>query len=507
MTNWMNLKRRLKSIPLLALLFVAGALAAEPATPASADAASVASSATPVPSNAPSAASAAAPAAISAPDAAPPALPSAFADPDDVPMPDPDLWYRIRVGFALDPLDSPLVADAEEWYTSRPDYIKRFVDRGSLYLHYIVEQVEKRGMPMEIALLPVVESAFAPNARSRSKASGLWQFIPSTGKHFGLTQNWWRDNRRDIVAATDAALNYLQRLHDTFGSWELALAAYNCGEGCVSRAIAYNQSRGLPTDYLSLTKLPPETRNYVPKLIAVKNIVLSPATYGIELESVPDQPYFTTVPAPPRIDVKVAAKLAGMSEEEFTALNPALNKPVAVAAKAGTLVLPLDKAEAFKANLESLRQAAGELDHVRRAPGGVAGRDRAPPRHDDGAVARGQRFRPPRPPRAAALGGSRAGADQRAGGLSQARGDGIGPHRFDRNSPARRGGVIPRRELVHGARRRHALRHRAALRYRAGRAAQPQPTFGEQPHPPGPQAAAALIRLAGTLDASPREPP
>ena len=323
MTNWMNLKRRLKSIPLLALLFAAGALAAEPSAPA-------------------------------APPASPsaqPALPSAFADPDDVPMPDPDLWYRIRVGFALDPLDSPLVADAEEWYTSRPDYIKRFVDRGSLYLHYIVEQVEKRGMPMEIALLPVVESAFAPNARSRSKASGLWQFVPSTGKHFGLTQNWWRDNRRDIVAATDAALNYLQRLHETFGSWELALAAYNCGEGCVSRAIAYNQRRGLPTDYLSLTKLPPETRNYVPKLIAVKNIVLSPATYGIELESVPDQPYFTTVPAPPKIDVKVAAKLAGMSEEEFAALNPALNKPVAVA-PAG-LVLPLDKAEMFKANLEA----------------------------------------------------------------------------------------------------------------------------------------------------------
>ncbi len=350
MTNWMNLKRRLRSILLLTLLFAAGALAAEPATPAPA-----APAPTPAPSHAtPAAAPAAIPApASAAPEAAAPALPSAFADPDDVPMPDPDLWYRIRVGFALDPLDSPLVADAEEWYTSRPDYIKRFVDRGSLYLHYIVEQVEKRGMPMEIALLPVVESAFAPNARSRSKASGLWQFVPSTGKHFGLTQNWWRDNRRDIVAATDAALNYLQRLHDTFGSWELALAAYNCGEGCVSRAIAYNQRRGLPTDYLSLTKLPPETRNYVPKLFAVKNIVLSPATYGIELESVPDQPYFTTVPAPSRIDVKVAAKLAGMSEEEFTALNPALNKPVAVSAKAGTLVLPLDKAETFKANLEA----------------------------------------------------------------------------------------------------------------------------------------------------------
>src|SRR3974390_3208888 len=166
-----------------------------------------------------------------------PSLPPAFEDIDDVPLPDPDLWDRIRRGFRLDALDSPLVAESEGWYTSRPEYIKRFVDRGSLYLHYIVEQVEKRGMPTEIALLPVIESAFTPNAKSRAKAAGLWQFIPSTGKNFGLTQDWWRDNRRDVVAATNAALDYLQRLHDTFTSWELALAAYNCGEGCVARAV------------------------------------------------------------------------------------------------------------------------------------------------------------------------------------------------------------------------------------------------------------------------------
>jgi len=279
-----------------------------------------------------------------------PTLPSAFEDLDDVPLPDPDLWQRIRVGFALEALDSPKVAEHEEWYASRPDYIKRFVDRGSLYLHYIVEQVEKRNMPMEIALLPVIESAFTPKAQSRAKASGLWQFIPSTGKNYGLTQDWWRDNRRDVVAATDAALNYLERLHGMFGSWELALAAYNCGEGKVARAIAYNEKRGLPTDYLSL-KLPPETQNYVPKLFAVKNIVLSPTSYGIELDSVPDQPYFTEVQAPAKIDMKVAAKLAGMSEEDFVALNPAHNKPVA--SGTGLFILPLDKADAFKANLES----------------------------------------------------------------------------------------------------------------------------------------------------------
>jgi membrane-bound lytic murein transglycosylase D len=279
----------------------------------------------------------------------PPVLPPAFEDPDDVPLPDPDLWHRIRVGFSLEPLDSSLVHEHETWYSNRPEYIKRFVGRGSIYLHYIVEQVEKRKMPMEIALLPVVESAFTPRAHSTAKASGLWQFIPSTGKNYGLTQDWWRDNRRDVIAATDAALNYLQRLHDMFQSWELALAAYNCGEGCVGRAIAYNQKRGLPTDYLSL-KLPPETRNYVPKLFAVKNIVLAPTTYGIELDSVPDEPYFTTVDAPSRMDVKVAAKLAGMSEEDFVALNPAYNKPVAMA---GKIVLPIDKANEFKANLES----------------------------------------------------------------------------------------------------------------------------------------------------------
>ena len=319
----MALKRNPRWIALLAAL-VASSVLASPPSP-----------------------SAKAPAAVSY------AIPDAFDDPE-VPLPDPDLWQRIRNGFLLDPLDSRLVQEHEAWYSSRPDYIKRFVDRGSRYLHHIVEEVEKRGMPTEIALLPVVESAFNPQAYSRSKASGLWQFIPSTGRNYGLAQDHWKDNRRDIVAATHAALNYLQRLYDMFGSWELALAAYNCGEGCVGRAIAANQRKGLPTDYLSL-KLPPETMNYVPKLVAVKNIVLAPALYGIDLESIPDQPYFTTVEAPEKIDVKLAARLAGMPEEDFLALNPAYNKPVAVV-PTGTLVLPLDKADVFRENLENWDQ-------------------------------------------------------------------------------------------------------------------------------------------------------
>jgi membrane-bound lytic murein transglycosylase D len=279
-----------------------------------------------------------------------PAFPPAFADPEDVPLPDPDLWHRIRVGFLMEPMESPLVAKHEDWYVQRPEYIARFVGRGGRYLHHIVEEVEKRGMPMEVALLPVIESAFNPHAYSRSKASGLWQFIPSTGKDYGLSQDTWKDNRRDVIAATDAALSYLQRLYGMFNSWELAFAAYNCGEGCVGRAIAANQRKGLPTDFLSL-KLPIETQNYVPKLIAVKNIVLAPAIYGVDLESVPDQAYFTAVKAPDKIDVKLAARLAGMSEEEFIALNPSNNGAIAVA-KGGTLLVPLDKADAFTSNLE-----------------------------------------------------------------------------------------------------------------------------------------------------------
>ena len=213
---------------------------------------------------------------------------------------DADLWQRVRRGFVMDELNSPLVLQQEQWYASRPDYIQRFVDRGSKYLHHIVEEVEKRGMPMEVALLPIIESAFNPQAFSHAKASGMWQFIPSTGKSFGLKQDWMADNRRDILLSTGAALDYLQKLYGMFNSWELAFAAYNCGEGCVARAITKNAKQGLPTDYLSLN-LPTETRNYVPKLIAVKNIVLSPGSYGIELEAMENRPYFAKVAAPEKL--------------------------------------------------------------------------------------------------------------------------------------------------------------------------------------------------------------
>lgn len=264
-----------------------------------------------------------------------------------------DLWQRIRNGYGMPPLQSPLIATHESWYTARPDYIKRMVARSQRYLYHVVEEVQKRGMPTEVALLPMVESAFNPTAYSRSRASGIWQFIPSTGKHFGLKQNWWMDNRRDVTAATDAALDYLEKLHVMFGTWELALAAYNAGEGTVQRAIERNRKKGLPTDYQSLS-LPAETRNYVPKLQAVKNIVSNPEQYGLIIDPIPDQPYFTTVEAPAKIDASLAAKLAGVSMDEFTALNPAHNRPVLAGMNGKQqILLPLGKDEEFAANLAS----------------------------------------------------------------------------------------------------------------------------------------------------------
>ena len=267
---------------------------------------------------------------------------------------DSNLWERIRTGFALSDLNSPLVKEHEAWYAARPEYVGRMMERSQRYLFHIVEEVEKRGMPTEIALLPMIESAFNPKAYSTSRASGIWQFMPATGKHFGLDQNMLYDGRRDVLAATDAALDYLQKLYNMFGSWELALAAYNWGEGSVGRAIAKNQAAGEPTDYLSL-HMPPETRNYVPKLIAVKNIVMNPAAYGLALNTIPNSPYFGTVKLKQRMDVALAARLAEVPLDEFVALNPAYNKPLVAGTGTGspTLLLPIDKVNNFSLNLKN----------------------------------------------------------------------------------------------------------------------------------------------------------
>jgi membrane-bound lytic murein transglycosylase D len=262
-----------------------------------------------------------------------------------------NLWQRIKKGYAMPELKSPYTATHEIWYASRPDYVKRMVERSGKYLYHIVEEVEKRGMPTEIALLPMVESAFNPQAYSRSRASGIWQFMPATGKNFGLDQTWWSDNRKDVTAATDAALTYLQRLHVMFGTWDLALAAYNAGEGTVQRAIERNRRKGLPTDYESLP-LPPETKNYVPKLQAIKNIMTNPEQFGLDIQTIPNRPYFTKVTAPQQIDAHLAAQLAEISFDEFSSLNPEYNRPVIKASgSVHEILLPVSAAETFNNNL------------------------------------------------------------------------------------------------------------------------------------------------------------
>lgn len=261
-----------------------------------------------------------------------------------------DLWGRIRRGYALPALETSLVSDHERWYTSRPDYVQRMTSRGSRYLYHVVEEINRRKMPTELALLPFIESAFNPQAMSSARASGMWQFMPATGKDFELKQNLFRDDRRDVLASTRAALDYLQRLHRMFGDWHLALAAYNWGEGNVQKAIQRNQRQGLPTDYLSLN-MPAETRHYVPKLHAVRNIVMQPERFGLALPPIENHPYFVSVPIQRDMDVALATRLAGLSADEFKALNPSQNKPVILAAGTPQLLLPYDNANLFVHNL------------------------------------------------------------------------------------------------------------------------------------------------------------
>ncbi|MCJ0763080.1 transglycosylase SLT domain-containing protein [Variovorax terrae] len=269
--------------------------------------------------------------------------------------PPADLWERIRRGFAMPNLEGDLVRDREQWYASRPDYIQRMTERSSKYLFHIVEELERRGMPSELALLPFIESAFNPQAVSSAKAAGMWQFIPSTGKHFDLKQNVFRDDRRDVLASTRAALDYLQKLYGMFGDWQLALAAYNWGEGNVGRAIARNQRAGLGTGYADLN-MPAETRLYVPKLQAVKNIVASPQSYRAELPLIENHPYFQSVLVTRDIDVALAARLADVKIEDFKALNPSAHRPVILAAGTPQILLPWDNAAVFQRNFEAYSQ-------------------------------------------------------------------------------------------------------------------------------------------------------
>jgi membrane-bound lytic murein transglycosylase D len=263
-----------------------------------------------------------------------------------------DLWQRLRDGLVMSNLETDLVRQQEQWYASRPDYVQRMTTRGGRYLFHIVEEVERRGMPSDLALLPFIESAFNPEAMSSAKASGMWQFMPATGKSFDLKQNMFRDDRRDVLASTRAALDYLQQLHRMFGDWHLALAAYNWGQGNVQRAIKRNQAEGLPTDYLSL-RMPLETQNYVPKLQAVKNIIVQPDRFKLALPPLENHPYFLAIPIERDIDMDLAAKLSSLSIDEFRTLNPQMNKPVILAAGTPQLLLPYNNAKEFVRRLKN----------------------------------------------------------------------------------------------------------------------------------------------------------
>ena len=284
--------------------------------------------------------------------------------------PPTDLWERIRRGFAMPDLQGDLVRDREQWYATRPDYMARMTERGRKYLFHIVEELERRNMPSELALLPFIESAFNPQAVSSAKAAGMWQFMPATGKSFELTQNAFRDDRRDVLASTRAALDYLQKLHRMFGDWHLALAAYNWGEGSVGRAIARNRAAGLGTSYTELT-MPAETRLYVPKLQAVKNLVAAPQAYGATLPIIDNHPYFQTVTINRDIDVALAARLAEVDVNDFRALNPSLNRPVILAAGTPQILLPWDNAAIFTANLQAQGDAQLATWMAWQAPGSM----------------------------------------------------------------------------------------------------------------------------------------
>jgi membrane-bound lytic murein transglycosylase D len=255
----------------------------------------------------------------------------------------PDVWSRMRAGFAMKPLSGNLVEVHERWFASNPQYMARMTERARIYLHHILNEVEKRGLPTELALLPAIESAYQPYAYSRARAVGLWQFIAPTGRLYGLKMNWWYDGRRDVEASTQAALDYLEKLYNEFdGDWHLALAAYNAGEGKINRMIQYNRSRGRPTDYQSL-KLRRETINYVPKLQAMANIVANPEKYGVVLADIPNKPYFAKVQVGSQVDLGVLAKLTSLSLDELQVMNPGFTRWATDPDGPHTLLVPVDK--------------------------------------------------------------------------------------------------------------------------------------------------------------------
>ena len=267
-----------------------------------------------------------------------------------------DVLQRIRDGFQFDEVNSELVRRFERTYAANPAGFERTFNRGNKYLFHIINEVERRGMPTEIALLPMVESAFVATAESPVGAAGLWQFMPATGRQYGLEQTWWYDGRRDVTAATRAALDYLENLYGLFGDWSLALAAYNWGEGNVSRAIERNRARGLPTDFENL-RLPNETRQYVPKLLAVRNVLREPGRFGVQMGKLPNRPYFVAVTTSRHMDLDVAARLAGIAQEDLRQLNPGYNRPLLAYKSGRQLLVPAQQIDHFERNLAAHQES------------------------------------------------------------------------------------------------------------------------------------------------------
>jgi membrane-bound lytic murein transglycosylase D len=282
-----------------------------------------------------------------------------------------DLFDRMRAGFALDEVQEPAIDVQLAWFEHNPDYLERVFQRGQRYMYHIVTEVEARGMPLEFALLPVVESAYEPFAYSTSRAAGMWQFIPGTGTRFGLKRDWWYDGRRDVIESTRAALDYLQALHDQFnGDWLLAIAAYNVGENTVQREMEFNIANGRPADFWHL-RLPAETRAYVPKLLALKRLMAEPERYGLEIAAIPNEPYFAVIDTDSQIDLKIAAQLAGASYDEIAALNPGYNRWATDPDGPHRMLIPIDNADAFEGALKTL----GPDDRVRFAVHEVTRKD------------------------------------------------------------------------------------------------------------------------------------
>lgn len=310
------------------------------------------------------------------PPAPPPSVVVEPAPAEASPTPFLYVWDRVRAGFTLPALQGPLVAQWQSWYLERPKLLQAMFERSRRYIYHVVEELDKRSLPTELAFLPMVESGYDPKALSSAQASGLWQFIPSTGKAYKLEQGLLLDARRDIISSTAAALTYLQILFERFGDWQLALAAYNYGENAVTRAIARNKTRGLPTGYSALS-LPEETRNYLPKLQALKNIVSNPGAFNIHIEPVPNKPYFAAIASERYIDVDIAARLAEVTLEEFLALNPSFNLNLVSKGPRNQIVLPVDKVDAFVNNLDNYREPP-QRGRGAKAVGGAPPRRHAP---------------------------------------------------------------------------------------------------------------------------------